>query len=351
MTLLIIYLALAIGVSFICSILEAVLLSVSDAYIARLEFEGQPHGSALRDMKEDIDRPLATILSLNTIAHTVGAAGVGAQAQVVFGSAYLGVISGVLTFLILVFSEIIPKTLGARFWRQLAYVSVKTLQVLMVVLAPLVWFCKQITNLLGEQDHSISFSKEEFAAMADRGAEQGIFAENEVSAVKNLVFFESLAARDVMTPRTVVAGISSESKVKDYLANHEELAFSRLPVYHEHKEDIQGFALRSDILMAAAQGKHDVAISEFRRDLLVVPDKTTLKEVFEKLVQRKEQIAALVDEYGGFTGVVTIEDIVETLLGLEIMDEDDKVEDMQHLAKELGQQRGQRTDIEEENKP
>ncbi|WMS87632.1 hemolysin family protein [Pleionea litopenaei] len=350
MTLLVIYLILAIGVSFICSILEAVLLSVSDSYVAMLEADGHKHGKLLREMKDDIDRPLATILSLNTIAHTVGAAGVGAQAQVVFGSAYLSITSAVLTLMILIFSEIIPKTLGARYWRQLTLPSARLLQVLIIVLLPLVWFCQKITGLLGSSGHSISFTREEFAAMAERGAEQGLFEEKEARAVKNMVYFQSLYAKDVMTPRPVVVSLDQNSTVSEAIDVIGGLHFSRFPVYCDHKEDIKGYVLKSDLLLSAAQGNRNARLFEFRRDLLVVIDSTPLKDLFDQLMSRHEHIAALVDEYGGLRGIVTMEDIVETILGQEIMDEVDTIKDMQVLARKQWEKRAKRIGLSTEEK-
>lgn len=345
MTLLIIYLLLAIGVSFICSILEAVILSVTDSYIAMLESDGKPHAKTLRDMKADIDQPLATILSLNTIAHTVGAAGVGAQATAVFGAAYLGVISAVLTFLILVFSEIIPKTLGARFWRHLTYPATKLLQVLIIGLYPLVWFCKQITKLIGGSGHGMTFSREEFAAMAERGVEEGIFEDKEAMAFKNMVFFYSLQAKDVMTPRPVVVTLDANKTVGEVLEELESIPFSRLPIYGKHKEDIIGYVLKHDILMEAAKGNTDIKVESLKRTIYVALDTILLKPLFEDLIERKEHIAVLVDEYGGLIGIVTMEDVVETILGMEIMDEVDTIEDMQHMARRQWKKRAERVGL------
>jgi CBS domain containing-hemolysin-like protein len=345
MTLLIIYLSLAIGVSFICSILEAVILSVTDSYIAMLESEGRPYASSLRKMKADIDQPLATILSLNTIAHTVGAAGVGAQATEVFGSAYLGVTSAILTFLILIFSEIIPKTLGARFWRVLIRPSVQLLQILIVSFYPLVWFCKQITQLIGGSSHRMTFSREEFAAMAERGVEEGIFEGSEANAFKNIVFFYSLHAKDVMTPRPVVVSLDANTRICDVIKQIEQLPFSRFPIYKKHQEDIIGYVLKHDILLEAVKGNTSPSIETLKRNVYVALDTTLLKPLFEELIKRKEHIAILVDEYGGLSGVVTMEDIVETLLGMEIMDEVDTIEDMQKMARRQWKKRAERVGL------
>lgn len=349
MTLLIFYLLLAIGVSFLCSILEAVLLSMNDSYIAMLESDEKPHGTILRKYKEDIDKPLATILSLNTVAHTVGAAGVGAQAQVVFGSSSLAITSAILTLLILIFSEIIPKTLGARYWRQLSFFTAKILQVLIVLLMPLVWLCQKITRLFSKEDHVEQFSREEFAAMAELGAEHGVFEETEVSALKNFVFFETLMASDVMTPRPVIHSLDQNSDIDTAFKQVETLPFSRYPVYDKHHEDIVGYVLKTDIFLQAAKGHGEKTLDSIMRTVFVALNSLTLKNCFEQLTERKEHLAVLVDEYGGLSGVVTMEDIIETILGFEIMDEVDTIEDMQHFARKQWEKRAERVGIQAEN--
>lgn len=346
MELLILFLLLAIGVSFMCSILEAVLLSISDSYVAMLAEDGKHYAQSIRDMKDDIDRPLATILSLNTIAHTVGAAGVGAQAQLLFGEASLTIVSAILTLLILLLSEIIPKTLGARYWRQLVYPTVRLLQILMILLTPLVWLCLKFTRLLGDSGHSMSFSREEFAAMASRGAEEGILEPDEAMTFKNLIFFETLTGRDVMTPRTVVFSLSGDMTVANAMPEVSRKHFSRIPIYGEHKEDLLGYVIKTDILTAAVQGEGERRLSDFKRDVLVTPATLSLKELFERMMKRHEHICILIDEYGGFSGLVTMEDIVETLLGQEIMDEVDTIRDMQILARRYWQQRAVRNGIQ-----
>ena len=325
MELLIIFLFLAIGVSFFCSILEAVLLSISDSYVAMVEEDGKSFALQLRAMKEDIDRPLATILSLNTISHTVGAAGVGAQAQIVFGEASLTIVSAILTLLILILSEIIPKTLGARFWRQLAGPTVLSLRFLMVALAPLVWLCQKVTGSIGSNSHSISFSREEFAAMATRGVEEGVFDKAEAKTFKNLVFFESLTASDVVTPRTVVFSLAAKLTVADVVEMVGKKQFSRIPIYGDSKEDILGYVLKDEVLFAAVQKQDEQTLDELKREILTTSENMSLKELFDRMTERREHISALVDEYGGFEGIVTMEDIVETILGLEIMDEADTI--------------------------
>lgn len=344
MGLLIFYLSLAIGVSYLCSMLEAVLLSVSHSYIAIMERKGSRSGKLLRDYKEDIDRPLSAILSLNTIAHTVGAAGVGAQAQIIFGEGYVAITSAVLTLLILVLSEIIPKTIGATYWRRLAPFAAKTLRLLMVVLYPFVLISQAITRWLSDED-SPSFSREEFGALADLGVEEGIFEEEESRIFKNLIRFSSLRVKDIMTPRTVVVGFKENHTVGEVSDNVEQLHFSRLPVYGEARDEVTGYVLKNDLLLMMARNEISTQLKEFKRDILIVPEMTPLQDFFERLMRKQEHIAMAVDEYGGFAGVVTMEDLVETLLGMEIIDEVDTIEDMQKMARKKWVERARRLGI------
>jgi len=333
MGLLLVYVALAIGVSFMCSIMEAVLLSVTPSYVAALEREGSTVGDRLHEMKENIDRPLSAILSLNTIAHTVGAAGAGAQAAVVFGEAYTGVIAGILTLLILVLSEIIPKTLGAIYWRTLAPAVVNTLVPTIVLMWPLVKLSEGLTYALSQDEDQAAFSREEFTALAELGEEEGVFEEKESRILRNLFRFNSLRVQDVMTPRTVVFDLPEEKTIEEVVEEHEEFRFSRIPVYDETPDDVTGYVLKDEILLRAAQEDLDVPLEELAREILVVQENLPLPDLLERLLDRLEHIALVVDQYGGVAGVVTMEDVVETLLGLEIVDEADSVEDMQALAR------------------
>jgi CBS domain containing-hemolysin-like protein len=334
MGLLLLYVALALGVSFLCSIMEAVLLSVTPSYVAALEREDDPIGERLHKMKEDIDRPLSAILSLNTIAHTVGAAGAGAQAAVVFGEAYTGVIAAVLTLLILVFSEIIPKTLGAVYWRTLAPFVVRLLVPTIFSMWPLVKLSQGLTYLLSQDEDEAAFSREEFTAMAELGEEEGVFEEKESRILRNLFRFNSLRVKDVMTPRTVVFDLHEDQTIGDVVEEHDEFRFSRIPVYDDDPDDVTGYVLKDEMLLRAAQEEHDVLLEDIAREILVVRETLPLPDLLERLLDRLEHIALVVDEYGGVAGVVTMEDVVETLLGLEIVDEADSVEDMQALARQ-----------------
>jgi CBS domain containing-hemolysin-like protein len=335
MGLLLLYVSLAIGVSFLCSIMEAVLLSITPSYVAALERDGSAAlGEQLKSYKEDIDRPLAAILSLNTVAHTVGAAGAGAQATVVFGDAYVGVISAVLTLMILVFSEIIPKTLGAGYWRSLAPAVVRILRPTILAMWPFVKLSQGLSYVLSNGEEQSSFSREEFTAMAELGEEEGVFEEKESHILRNLFRFNSLRVKDVMTPRTVIFDLPETETIGDVVNEHDAFRFSRIPVYGENRDDVTGYVLKDELLLRAAQEELEVPLSELAREMLVVQPTLPLPDLLERLLDRLEHIALVVDEYGGVAGIVTMEDVVETLLGMEIVDEADSVEDMQALARQ-----------------
>lgn len=348
MGLLILYLGLAIGISFFCSILEAVLLSVTPSYIAMMEKEHPRTGKLLNSLKGDINKPLSAILSLNTIANTGGAAGVGAQAQVVFGETYITIISIALTLMILVFSEIIPKTVGAKYWRNLAGVSARTLRVLIVVLYPLVLLSRGITKTLSRDEQQQSFSREEFSALADLGTEEGIFQEKESRIFKNLIRFRSLRAKDIMTPRTVVVAFQENMTVEEVMRQQEELRVSRIPIFESNRDNITGYVLKNDLLVSLAKDETNQPLRVFRREILILPDLLKLGDLFERLLERQEHIAVLVDEYGGLSGIVTMEDVVETLLGMEIIDEADNIRDMQVLARQRWRERAKRLGLVEQ---
>ncbi len=332
LTLLVVYIALAIGVSFLCSIMEAVLLSVSPAYIGALESTKPSVAQRLRELKTDVDRPLAAILTLNTVAHTIGAAGAGAEAAAYFGSGAIGIFSAILTLGILVLSEIIPKTLGAVYWRGLAPIVSRMLKPLIYALYPLVimsqWFSSFLTR--GKKEGDVS--REELAALADIGAEEGVFQDQEAHLFKSLLRFESLRASDVMTPRTVLVAFPETAPVSELVTA--KRPFSRYPVYSKNRDDVTGYVLLSDALAQVADDTPNTPLADIRRDIVALPENQSLLEVFERLVDGREHIALVVDEYGGTSGIVTMEDVIETLLGLEITDETDRDEDMQSLARD-----------------
>jgi len=345
MTLLLLYAALALGVSFLCSILEAVLLSTTPSFVAAQAKAGSVTGERLQYYKDDIDRPLSAILSLNTIAHTVGAVGVGAQAAVVFGDGLVALTSAVLTFLVLVLSEIIPKTLGAVYWRQLSPAMVRILPPVIWSMWPLVQLSRGLSRLLSSGQDEASVRRDELTALADLGTKEGVFEVEESRILHNLLRFSSLRVRDVMTPRTVVVTLPQDQTVGEVIETHDSFRFSRLPVHAETREDITGFVLKDDILLRAAQEHYDEPLEALRRDLEVVPESLPLLDLFERLLDQSAHIALVVDEYGGMAGIVTLEDVVETLLGLEIVDEVDSVDDMQKLAREQWRKRAERLGI------
>ncbi|WP_425409022.1 hemolysin family protein [Hyphococcus sp.] len=333
MTLLLFYLFLAIFVSFFCSISEAILLSVRPTYVATLERKSARGAKALKKLRSNLDRPLAAILTANTIAHTVGAAGVGAQSAVVFGSAYIGATSAILTLLILVFSEIIPKTLGATHWRTLAPVFGPLIHGLTVTFLPFVWLSERLTRLISRSgSRGFTFSRDEMEAMAEIGVREGLLQTKELKIVSNLMRLQSLSARDIMTPRSVIFSAPADLTVQEYFLRYSTKQFSRIPIYKTNSDDVIGFVLKTDLLMAQAKDEFNRPLSDFRREYLALLDNVTASDVFDRLMHEKSHIALLVDEYGTVQGLVTLEDVVETLIGLEIMDELDTVEDMQVLA-------------------
>ncbi|MFT4702973.1 MAG: CBS domain containing-hemolysin-like protein [Bradymonadia bacterium] len=334
MTLLILYIFVAIATSFLCSIMEAVLLSVSRGHVAALEQSGHPVAATLRRYKDNVDEPLAAILSLNTIAHTVGAAGAGAQAAKVFGDAWLGVFSGVLTFAILFFSEIIPKTIGALYWKPLTPIVVRSLRLLLIPMKPLVWMSGLASGLISAGHHGDKVSREELTALADLGARQGVLDPEESRIMRALLRFRSLTAADIMTPRTVVFALPSTTTSGQFVANARALRFSRVPVYETSIDHIAGYVLKDEVLVQAATDNNEQLLSALRRDMLHVHGELSVSELLERFLTSREHIACVVDEYGGTAGVATLEDVVETLLDLEIMDEADGIEDLRAAARE-----------------
>ena len=340
LTLLVLYIALAIGVSFLCSVLEAVLLSVSPAYIGTLADSNPAAAKRLKGLKADVERPLAAILSLNTVAHTIGAAGAGAEAAAYFGDASIGIFSAVLTLGILVLSEIIPKTLGAVYWRGLAPLVARLLPVLIWITIPLVWLSQGITKLIARGEKEGSVSREELAALAQIGTEEGVFDASEGRILRSLFQFSQLKARDVMTPRTVVVTYPEATPLREIA--DDGTPFSRLPLYHGTKDTVTGYVLRDDVLKAVADGRGGEPASAVARDLLTVPDSLALPKLFDRLLERREHLALVVGEYGGTAGVVSVEDVVETILGLEIVDEVDHEHDMQAAARKQWSERAER---------
>ena len=347
MGLLVFYLSIALFISFLCSILESVVLSIPDTFVAILKEKNYKQGSKLLKLKNSIDRPLAAILSLNTIAHTVGAAGVGAQAMQIFGEAYIGVISAVLTILILVFSEIIPKTLGVIYWRSLVIPSVYVLNILIIALYPFVLVAEFLTKLITRKKEKKTLNREDLKIMMELGYKEGTFLKQESYILKNLLSFSSLKAKDILTPRPVVFSLNSEMTLKEIMEKYPALEYSRIPIFTENIDDMKYYVRKDDILQNVAEGKRDKTIFNLRRKLLTVPENISLFNLFETLLKKREYIAMTVTEFGGVSGIVTLEDLVETLIGIEIVDETDNVTDMQQYAKKRWQERSAKFKEEE----
>jgi len=334
MILLFLYLFLALFVSFLCSIMEAVLLSTPNSFLIVSRDSGKSWAGILLDLKKNIDKPLSAILTLNTIAHTVGAAGVGAQATKVFGEAWFGVVSALLTLIILIFSEIIPKTIGALFWRNLASPFTWLMRFTVIITYPFVLLSALITKLFSGKLKGPSTSREEISALASIGAHEGLFNEKEYKIIQNLLRLKNVKVTEIMTPRVVVASADETMLLSDFLKDKNYLKFSRIPVYSENTENITGYVFRQTVFEKLAEDRHELRLRDLKRDIVIIPGTKVLFDVWEKLLEEKEHIALVVDEYGGIDGIVTMEDIIETLLGLEIVDEKDTVTDMQKYALE-----------------
>lgn len=336
MLLLFFYLFLALVVSFVCSVMEATLLSTPNSFLVVNKENGKKWARIFITHKKEIDRPLAAILSLNTVAHTIGAAGVGAQATLLFGEVYFGLVSAVLTLLILFVSEIIPKTIGARYWRNLAKISAHTIRVMIWITYPLVWLSGLVSSVFSRKEGIATTSREEISALASIGVTEGIFDQSEYRIIENLLKLRNVKVEDVMTPRIVVASADEKRELTDFLQDEAFRNFSRIPVYSGNKENITGYVLRQDAFekMTDNSDGEKLTLKDLRRDIVVVPDIKPLFSVWETLLEQKEHIAVIVDEYGGMSGIATMEDIIETILGLEIIDEKDSVTDMREYAKE-----------------
>ncbi|HAQ37512.1 MAG TPA: hemolysin [Saprospirales bacterium] len=334
MTLLLVYLFIALFTSFLCSIMEAVLLSTPLSYVKSKIGSGDNRALSFLRLKEDIEKPLSAILSLNTIAHTVGAAGVGAQATKVFGDAYFGVVSAVLTVLILVLTEIIPKSLGANYSKELMGISAGIIKGMIIIIYPLVWVSAILTRVLARKDKGFTTSREEISALASIGVQEGIFGDKENKIIQNLMKLKNIRLSEVMTPRIVVVVANEEMTLQEFLKNKDFLHFSRIPIYHDNRDNITGYVFREMVFEKLAEDQFDLRLKDIKRPIISFPENITLFKVWEKLLENKEQISLVTDEYGGMDGIATLEDIIETLLGFEIVDEKDTVDDMQKYAME-----------------
>lgn len=333
MGLILLYFLGALSLSFLCSVLEAVLLSTPMSYISMRENQGSKTATLMKQYKNNVDRPVGAILSLNTIAHTIGSAGVGAESIKIFGEQYFGLISAILTLLILVLSEIIPKTIGASYWRSLAMPSTRIIRVLILITYPLVLLSELITKVFTPRGNQASMSREEVSAMVDVGTTEGIFRESESKLIKSCIALSGVKARQIMTPSIVVESACQDLTVKDFQAK-QSWSFSRIPVYAGDKDYITGYVLKDAVLKLLSEDQFHVKLSDLKRPILTFREEESVFQIWDKMLEKREHISVIIDEYGGLRGLVTMEDIIETMTGVEIVDEDDVAVDMQALAKE-----------------
>lgn len=350
---LILWATVSIFFSFLCSILEAVLLSVTPTFINVKKQEGKEYAETLENLKKDVDQPLIAILTLNTIAHTLGAMMVGIEAEKlpykveIFGINTVGVVSAIMTLLILIASEIIPKTIGATYWKQLANFTSKALTVLIFPLkwTGILWLLRLTTKLIGGNAHGSVLSREGFMVMTDMAHEEGVFQENESKVIKNLLTFKDVQAKDVMTPRTVMKAENETTTVEEFFKKNLNLRFSRIPIYVDTEDNIKGLVLKDDVFKEMALDNGTKTLAELKRNIIIVSRDLSIPILFEKLVESRNHMALVVDEYGSVSGLVTMEDVIETLLGLEIMDESDNVSDLQLQARKNWEARAKKLGI------
>ncbi|MDZ7744124.1 MAG: CNNM domain-containing protein [Bacteroidota bacterium] len=351
MVLLIFYLILAILISFLCSILEAVILSVTPSYISIKLQAKKSYALQLKKFKDNIDKPLAGILTLNTFAHTIGAAGVGAQAQLIWGHESLSITSVILTLLILILSEIIPKTIGATHWKSLVPFSVFAIRTIVFILYPFVILSQYVTRFFKKDGQRSVLSRYEVSAMAEIGAKQGVFKSGESRIIQNIARFDKLQTRDIMTPRPVIFAASENEKIGKFYRQNPSIRFSRIPIFDKNIDDLSAYFLKDDLLIEIISKRHNKELKSIKRELPVVFEGLPIPELFNVLMGKNEHIAAVVDEYGVTAGIVTMEDVIETILGMEILDELDNIADLQKTARQRWKERARRMgmDIEDED--
>ena len=343
LSLLFVFLFGAMLISFMCSVLEATLMSTPLSFINMKEDEGYKYASRFKQYKTENARPIAAILTLNTIANTIGAAGVGAQATEVFGSQWFGLVSGVTTILILVFSEIIPKTIGTRYYKKLMAFTTNTLQAIIFILFPIVWIVEKLSKSISDTDEEeAAVSREEVSAMADMAEDEEVIDEDENKIIQNVIRLDDIKAEDVMTPTTVAAIAQEKMTLKQFYKDKRYSHFSRIPVYSESDEFITGYILRSEALELLTEDKFNMTLGDIRRDIVMYREEMPVSEIWDSMLSAKQHIACVIDEYGSFQGIITLEDIIETIVGLEIMDERDDVADLRQLALDRWHQRQSR---------
>ena len=337
MTLMLTYLFGALAISFLCSIMEAVLLSTPMSFITMKEEQGVKTASLMKAFKNNIDRPVSAILSLNTIAHTIGAAGLGAEALKIWGQEYFGIISAILTLLILIFSEIIPKTIGSTYWRTMSMPATKIIQGMVIVTYPLVITLEYITKWISPKVQPLTVSREEVSAMVTVGTEEGVFEAEENKMIQSFIKIVNVTAKEIMTPNLVVEAAQQDSTLREFYDNRKEWDYSRIPIYDDNRDYITGYVLRATVLERLAEDKFNITLKEIKRPILSFLENVSVSDIWEKMLEKKEHISVITDEYGCMRGLVTMEDVIETMLGVEIVDENDDTADLQVLAREKWQ--------------
>jgi len=343
MTLLIAFGTAAIAVSFLCSLLEACLLSLPRSYVELLVERGARVGTILRDMKSNIDRPLAAILTMNTVAHTVGAVGVGAQAAVVFGNRAVGVASAIMTILVLVVSEIIPKTLGAVHAKPLAAPAATIIRLMTLLCLPLIVVLEWVNRLITFRRPEDSLSRAELLATLRLGQSSGAIGRHEYRIAANLIALSTIRLADVLTPRTVVFSLPEDLTVQEAIAKHDPIRFARIPVYAGDPEQITGYVPRFAIRAAYLADEGQKPLRDLAQPVPIFPELATVGRALDTLLKNRQHILLVVDEYGGMSGIASLEDLLETLLGDEIVDETDVVADMREHARQRAARRHSRS--------
>ena len=332
MSRLFLYFFAVLGISFLCSLLESFILSVTHAHISLVSKDRPSLGKKLSHFKENINQPLSAILSLNTIANTVGAASVGAITLVEFGSSWVAIMSGILTLSILIFSEIIPKTMGALYWKRILVPATFAVQVLIIMTYPLVVFLELLSKWLAKAENEDKVSREEVIAMAELGEDEGTIEESESTVIENVLMLDDILVEEVLTPRSVIFAVNKTNSVKEVLDKYNDIEFSRIPVYEDGLDNIIGIVRRHILLKSKAEDQFDVTMGELAKPIHVVEENDSVGDVLDEFVKRREHLFMVKDQFGQVAGLITLEDAIETLLGVEIVDETDSVVDMRKLA-------------------
>lgn len=324
---------LSIALSALCSTLEATLLSTPLSYISGLEEQGVKGAARLKKLKQNTDRPISAILCLNTIANTVGASIVGSLVYEVYGDAVVGIFSTIFTLAILFFSEIIPKTIGTNYWRRLAIPAAGIINTIIILSFPLVWILEKFTRVISSRSEQVSFSREDISAMVSVATEEEVIEKDEKKMIQNLLKLDEVTAHEIMTPSVVVEMVPGSMTIREFYDS--ENTHSRILIYDEENDEyVTGYVLRQEVLEKMAEDKFNTTLDEIIRPIMTFGEEESVADIWEKLIEKKEHISAILDEYGSLRGIVTMEDVIETMLGHEIVDEKDEVVDMQEYAKE-----------------